>query len=110
MKRALVALLLVVPLLARAGDVKDTADLLKKTKVSIEKAAEEAKKTASGTVVSARLVKGDDGPVWRVLVHSDEKISEVKVDAVTGKATLASSWKDESEAEKARPPRPGDGD
>jgi uncharacterized membrane protein YkoI len=110
MKRALILIILAVPLLARAGDVKDTADLLKKTKVGIEKAAEEAKKAAPGTVVSARLVKGDDGPVWRVLVLADEKISEVKVDAATGKATLASSWKDESEAEKARPPRPGDGD
>lgn len=103
---AALALLLVLP--ASAGEVKDTADLVKKTKIAIAKAVDEALVVSPGTAVSARLVKGDDGPVWRVIVLKGEELAEVRVDAASGKATLSSSWKDESEADKARGPRAGD--
>ena len=97
---------------ARAGEVKDTDDLLKKNKITIQKAADEAVKAAPGTAVSARLMKNveDGSATWRVLVHRGEQMTEVFVDGTSAKAVVKSSWKDETEAEKARPPRPGDGD
>jgi len=101
-------LLVIIPVLASGGDVKDTTDLLKKTKITIAKAVEEALVVAPGTAVSARLLKGDDGPIWRVIVLKGEQLSEVRVDAASAKAVLVSSWKDETEAEKARGPRSGD--
>lgn len=111
MRRIVPALLLVLgalPLLVRAGEVKETTDLWKKSKVPIARAVEVALVAAPGSAVSARLVKGDDGPTWRVIVLRGEQLSEVRVDALSAKATLTGSWRDESEAEKARGPRPGD--
>jgi uncharacterized membrane protein YkoI len=100
--------LLVILLPASGGEVKDTADLVRKTKITIAKAIEEALAVSPGTAVSARLVKGDDGPVWRVVVLRGEELSDVRVDAASAKATLGSTWKDESEAERARGSRAGD--
>lgn len=96
---------------ARAGEVRDLSDLLKKTKVSLGKATEAALEASPGTAVRARLVKGEDGaPSWRVVVHEGERLTEVAVDGVSGKAAVRDSWRDEPEAEKARPPRPSDSD
>ncbi|MBI3723526.1 hypothetical protein HY251_06175 [bacterium] len=108
----LLALALVLPLLARAGEVKDLDDLLKKNKTSIQKAADEATKASPGTVVAAKLFKNlDDGnPTWRVLVLKGETMTEVYVDGTSAKAVVKGSWKDETEAEKARSPKPGEGD
>src|SRR5437016_2776190 len=113
MRQLLAVLVLVlVPFLALAGEVKETDDLLKKNKVGLQKAADEAVKASPGTPVSARLVKNpeDGGPLWRVIVLKGERLTEVHVDGATGKAVVKSSWKDDDEAEKARAPRPGDGD
>jgi uncharacterized membrane protein YkoI len=109
---ALLLPVLLLPLLARAGEVKDTGDLLKKNKITIQKAADAALEVSPGTAVSAKLVKSaDDGSAsWRVLVLKGERLTEVSVDGVSARATIKSSWKDEDEAEKARAPRPGDGD
>ena len=96
---------------ARAGEVHDLGDLLKKTKVPLARAVEEALKASPGTAVRARLVKGDDGaPSWRVVIHEGEKLTEVAVDGVSGKSAVRDSWHDEAEAEKARPPRASDSD
>jgi hypothetical protein len=104
----LVLALLVLPFLVQAGEVKEAGDLLAKARVPLASAVDAALIAAPGSAVSARLVRGEDGPRWRVLVHRGEQISEVHVDAVTARATLVGSFRDESEAEKARGPRPGD--
>jgi hypothetical protein len=96
---------------ARAGEVRDLDDLLKKTKVPLGRAVEEALKAAPGQAVRARLVRGEDGAAsWRVLVHRGAELTEVAVDGASGKAAVRDSWKDEPEAEKARPPRASDSD
>ncbi len=100
--------LLALPLLGMAGEVKDTGDLLARTRVPIARALDAALVAAPGSAVSVRLVRGEEGPVWRVLVHRGERLSEVRVDAATGRATLAGSFGDESEAERSRAPRAGD--
>jgi hypothetical protein len=109
MKKALVlAALILAALPLLAGEVKEAGDLLARTRVPLGRAVDLALVAAPGSAVSARLVRGDEGPLWRVLVHSGEQLSEVHVDATSGRATLAGSWRDESDAEKGRAPRPGD--
>lgn len=100
--------LVLAPLLGRAGEVKETQDLLARTRVGIPAALDAARIAAPGSAVSVRLVRGEEGPAWRVLVLRGEELADVRVDARTGHATLAGTVRDESEAEKARSPRAGD--
>ena len=89
---------------ASAGDgvIKLEGELLKKAKLTLAKAVEEALKACPGQAVAARLTTDDDGaPIFRVTVHKGDSASNVWVDAVGGKAKIQDTWKDDEEAPKS---------
>lgn len=100
---AALALASVLSLRANAGEgpIKRDGELLKKSKLTLAKAIDEALKTCQGNATAARLTTDDDGaPIFRVTVHRGDSASNVWVDAASGKAKIHDTWKDDDESPK----------
>ncbi|MEW6247499.1 MAG: PepSY domain-containing protein [Nitrospirota bacterium] len=79
------------------------SELVKDAKVTIDQAIKTASEKVQGTVVEAELEKKHGKTVWEVeIVGTDNKVTEVHIDAATGDVIDTEEKKEEKKGEKKK--------